>query len=61
MTRFATDDGIPARQVDQDGDGAVVDRAIAERDRLGIEAVWLQLGVIDEPAAERAHEAGRMP
>ncbi len=38
--------------------GAVVDQAIAERERLGIRAVWLQLGVIDEAAAQRATDAG---
>jgi uncharacterized protein len=38
--------------------GAVVDQAIAEKDRLGIEAVWLQLGVIDEAAAECARAVG---
>lgn len=38
--------------------GPLVDEAIAERERLGIGAVWLQLGVIDEAAAQRAFEAG---
>jgi uncharacterized protein len=38
--------------------GAVMDEAIANRDRLSIEALWLQLGVIDQEAAERAIAAG---
>jgi len=38
--------------------GSVVDEAIADKDRLGIEALWLQLGVIDEDAARRAVNAG---
>ena len=38
--------------------GAVVDEAIANKDRLGIETVWLQLGVIDQDAATRAIDAG---
>ena len=38
--------------------GALVDDAIAEADRLGITALWLQVGVVDEEAATRAREAG---
>jgi uncharacterized protein len=38
--------------------GAVVDEAILNKDRLGIEAVWLQLGVVDHDAAQRAVSAG---
>lgn len=38
--------------------GAVVDQAIAQRDRLGIGAVWLQLGVRDDDAVRRARAAG---
>jgi len=38
--------------------GAVVDEAIVNKDRLGIETLWLQLGVVDDEAARRAVSAG---
>jgi predicted CoA-binding protein len=38
--------------------GPVVDEAIVNKDRLGIETLWLQLGVIDDDAAQRAIDAG---
>ena len=33
---------------------AVVDEAI----RIGVKVIWMQLGVFDDPAAEKAREAG---
>lgn len=44
------------RRSDRAGD--VVDQAIALKDEKGIQGVWMQLGVIDEDAAERARAAG---
>jgi predicted CoA-binding protein len=38
--------------------GAVIDETIAHKDRLHIDALWLQLGVVDEAAASRARDAG---
>ena len=38
--------------------GAVVDDVIAHKDRLTIDAIWMQLGVADEAAAERARAVG---
>jgi predicted CoA-binding protein len=38
--------------------GTVVDDAIQERARLGITAVWMQLGVIDPDSVDRALTAG---
>ena len=55
-------DGTDVKVVDcfvnSDLVGAVVDEAIEEKDRLMIDAVWMQLGVIDHDAAERAEAAG---
>ena len=38
--------------------GAVVDQAIEHKDRLQIDAIWMQLGVVDEDAADRARAVG---
>lgn len=36
----------------------IVDEALVHRQRLGLRAIWTQLGVIDAAAAERAAAAG---
>ena len=36
----------------------IVREALAEKDRLGLKIVWMQLGVINEEAAAKAREAG---
>ena len=38
--------------------GEAIDQAIAHKDRLGVCVVWLQLGIRDEAAEERARAAG---
>ncbi|MGG5257948.1 CoA-binding protein [Phycicoccus avicenniae] len=38
--------------------GAVVDEAIAHKDRLQLDAIWMQVGVVDQDAARRARDAG---
>jgi predicted CoA-binding protein len=44
--------------VNSDLVGDVVDEVIANKERLKIDAVWLQLGVVDQDAADRARKAG---
>jgi hypothetical protein len=36
----------------------VVREALEEKDRLGLKTIWMQLGVINDEAAEMAREAG---
>jgi len=38
--------------------GAIADEAIANKDRLDIKVLWMQLGVVNEDAAKRAEAAG---
>jgi predicted CoA-binding protein len=36
----------------------IVEEALAEKDRLGLKTIWMQLGVINEDAAAKARDAG---
>jgi predicted CoA-binding protein len=38
--------------------GPITGEAIAEKDRLGLKVLWMQLGVVNEDAAKRAEAAG---
>src|SRR6202521_520971 len=38
--------------------GPIADEVIANKDRLGVRILWMQLGVINEAAASRAEAAG---
>lgn len=38
--------------------GRIVDQAIEQAARLGITTIWMQLGVVDQEAAQRAKDAG---
>lgn len=55
-------DGVDVKVVDcfvsSEHVGGVVDEAIANRERLQVDAIWMQLGVVDEAAAARARAAG---
>jgi len=37
---------------------AIVDEALAEKDRLSLKTIWMQLGIINEEAAAKARAAG---
>ena len=48
----------PIDVVDMFVNGSRVGREVDHAIEIGAQAVWMQLGVIDEPAARRAREAG---
>lgn len=63
MTRASLDDiDEPVEMVDifraSDAAAGVVDKTIALKKRLGIQSVWMQLGVRHDDAAQRAEDAG---
>ena len=37
---------------------AIVDEALAEKDRFGLKVIWMQLGIVNEDAAGKARAAG---
>lgn len=37
---------------------AIVDKSLAEKDRLGVKTIWMQLGIVNEEAAAKARAAG---
>jgi predicted CoA-binding protein len=57
-----SDLSLPVDMVDifrnSDAAGPITDEVIANKDRLGVRILWMQLGVINEAAASRAEAAG---
>ncbi|MBS0253448.1 MAG: CoA-binding protein [Proteobacteria bacterium] len=45
---FRTSDAVPG----------IISEVIAQKDRLGVSVIWMQLGVINEDAAAKARAAG---
>ena len=52
------DDAVPLEMVDIFRNAANAGAAVNDAIRLGARVVWMQLGVVDEAAAERARAAG---